>query len=438
VKHLGDFDASAVVYGKFTTFRPSTGATFTLAGTPALSVYKDNSVTQSTTGVTLTADFDSVTGLNHFAIDTSADGTFYSAGSFFDIVITTGTVDGVSVTGSVVAGFTIRKNSALKPTTAGRTLVVDASGLADANAVKLGPTGAGTAQTARDIGTSVLISSGTGTGQLDVTSGVIKANLAQILGTALTETAGLLAGGFKKFFNVSSPTGTLNSIPDAVAGAAGGLFIAGTNAPVTITGSGDALTLTSTGGNGTGLKASGNGSGHGIQGVAGLVGGTAINGAITGNLNGSVTGSVGSVTGAVGSVTGAVGSVTGNVGGNVTGSTGSVVGAVGSVTGNVGGNVVGSVASVTAGVTVTTNNDKTGYAMTSAYDFAKGTTAMTESYAANGVAPTPVQAILGVHQFLMQFGISGTSYTVKKLDNATTAFTATLDDATSPSGLVRT
>lgn len=41
-------------------------------------------------------------------------------------------------------------------------------------------------------------------------------------------------------------------------------------------------------------------------------------------------------------------------------------GAVASVTGNVGGNVVGSVASVTAGVTVTTNNDKTGYALSSA------------------------------------------------------------------------
>lgn len=65
---------------------------------------------------------------------------------------------------------------------------------------------AGTSQTARDIGASVLLSSGTGTGQLDFTSGVVKANLAQILGTALTETAGLLAGGFKKFFNVSAPT----------------------------------------------------------------------------------------------------------------------------------------------------------------------------------------------------------------------------------------
>lgn len=97
------------------------------------------------------------------------------------------------------------------------------------NAVNLG----GTAQTGRDIGASVLLSSGTGTGQLDFTSGVVKANLAQILGTALTETAGLIAAGFKKFFNVATPTGTVNSIPDAIAGASGGLFIAGSNAATT-------------------------------------------------------------------------------------------------------------------------------------------------------------------------------------------------------------
>ena len=138
MKHLGDYDASTVIYGKFTTFRPSTGAAYTLGGTPALSVYKDNSTTQSTTGVTLTVDFDSVTGLHHYAIDTSADGTFYSAGSFFSIVITTGTVDSVSVVGTVVAEFTLRKNSALKPATAGRTLVVDASGraLGDVDTIK--------------------------------------------------------------------------------------------------------------------------------------------------------------------------------------------------------------------------------------------------------------------------------------------------------------
>ena len=118
MKHLGDFDAASVLYTKFTTYRPSTGAPFTLAGTPVVSVYKDGSLTQSTAGITLTVDFDGLTGLHHLAIDTSADGTFYSAGSHFEAVITTGTVDSVSVVGSCVASFSLRKDSALKATVA--------------------------------------------------------------------------------------------------------------------------------------------------------------------------------------------------------------------------------------------------------------------------------------------------------------------------------
>ena len=137
-KHLGDYDASTIIYDKFSTYQPSTGATFTLAGSPAIAVYKDASTTESTSGVTLTTNFDSRTGLNHLAIDTSSDGTFYSAGSFFNAVLTAGTVDSVSVAGSAIASFTIRKDSALKPATAGRTLVVDSSGRAtvQSNTVK--------------------------------------------------------------------------------------------------------------------------------------------------------------------------------------------------------------------------------------------------------------------------------------------------------------
>lgn len=102
----------------------------------------------------------------------------------------------------------------------------------------------GTVQTAYDLGAGVKIATGTAAGQLDITSGVVKASLVQILGTALTETSGQIAAAFKKFFDKASPTGTVNSLPDAVAGAAGGVFIAGTNAATTIT---TALTTTFTG-----------------------------------------------------------------------------------------------------------------------------------------------------------------------------------------------
>lgn len=138
MKHLGDYDAGGVLYTKFTTYRPSTGAPFTLAGTPVVSIYKDGSLTQGTTGVTLTVDFDGVTGLHHLAIDTSADGTFFSAGSHFEAVITTGTVDSVSVVGSCIASFSLRKDSALKPTVAARTLDVSAGGEAGIDWANIG------------------------------------------------------------------------------------------------------------------------------------------------------------------------------------------------------------------------------------------------------------------------------------------------------------
>ena len=65
------------------------------------------------------------------------------------------------------------------------------------------------------------------------------------------------------------------------------------------------------------------------------------------------------------------------------------------------------------------------------------TTALTEAYAANGVAFTPAQALYAIHQMLMQFSIAGTSYTVKQLDGSTTAFVVTLDDDTTPTAASR-
>lgn len=152
------------------------------------------------------------------------------------------------------------------------SMVIDAAGLSDANAVKIGPSGSGTAQTARDIGASVLLSPGTGTGQLSITSGVVSANTTELAGQAVTAAAGVTFPS-----SVASPTnitaGTIATVTNL------------TNAPT----AGD---LTAT------MKAS-------------------VTTAAT-----AATPTAAAVTGAVGSVTGAVGSVTGNVGGNVVGTTG--------------------------------------------------------------------------------------------------------------------
>ncbi len=54
-------------------------------------------------------------------------------------------------------------------------------------------------------------------------NGNMKSSLMEIIATALTETSGQLAGGFKKWFNVAAPTGTVNSVPDALPDAPTGL-----------------------------------------------------------------------------------------------------------------------------------------------------------------------------------------------------------------------
>src|SRR5690349_9136842 len=85
---------------KFTT-RDATGLPTTLDGSPVVKCYKGNATgTEVTTGVTLTADFDSITGLNNLRVDTSD--SFYATASEIACIITTGTVDGVSVVGEVV------------------------------------------------------------------------------------------------------------------------------------------------------------------------------------------------------------------------------------------------------------------------------------------------------------------------------------------------
>jgi hypothetical protein len=73
---------------------------------------------------------------------------------------------------------------------------------------------------------------------------VTNANFVQYLGAALGGTAALVAAAITKFFNIATPTGTINSLPDAVPGATNGVFIAGTNAATTVTTS---LTTTFTG-----------------------------------------------------------------------------------------------------------------------------------------------------------------------------------------------
>lgn len=116
------------------------------------------------------------------------------------------TTANISVIGAPSVIYTRPTTNWLAPATLNRTIVVDAAGLADANVVKVGPTGSGTAQTAGDLKATM----GTPAGAS------LAADLAEIEG----ETDALLAGVIVTTNNDKTgyalTAGERNSVADAL------------------------------------------------------------------------------------------------------------------------------------------------------------------------------------------------------------------------------
>lgn len=216
----------------------------------------------------------------------------------------------------------------------------------------------GTSQTARDIGASVLLSAGTGTGQVSMTSGIVNAKLADGAHGGASASLALGAGA-----TISNASGSALAITSS-GGNGHGLIVQGN-------GTGSGLTAVGGGTSGNGIYAAGDADGHGIYAAGGdsalgLTAGLFVksnassspvglyveDGAIITDDAGtalliSSTGGDGDGVTLVGNGSG--GDLVADIIGNLSGSVGSVTGAVGSVTGNVGGNVTGSVGSMAAG-----------------------------------------------------------------------------------------
>ncbi len=232
--NLGDIALSQIVYFHFTTRQYSTGAPITSASL-VLSVYKDDNTTQSTAGITTTflTGFDGVVGLVSVKIDTSQDGTFYAAGHDFSVVVTAGTADSVSIVGEVIGYFSIQNRSALRPTTAGRTLDVASTGEAGMDFDNIHD--ASGAHTLTNITVPIVTTTTTATNltnnndktgyslsqvfpsnfsslTIDA-SGRVNAFLIGILTSVFTEGAlGRIAAAFKQFFNIATPAATMDHL----------------------------------------------------------------------------------------------------------------------------------------------------------------------------------------------------------------------------------
>lgn len=401
---MRDITLEETIYINFTTRSFNTGTPTQLAGSPALSVLEANNNTPITAGVSLQIDRASVTGLNQATIiATAANG--YEAGKSYSVYISAGTIGGVSVVGEVVGQFTIQSSATFNrlgnPTGASISADIAAVKAETANILsdtsEIGVAGAGltninlpdqtmnitgniygsidgvvgltpgfldvavssrlpiasytappsaianatqvrtelTTELARiDVATSTRLATAGYTAPDNATIGTIGSTVATNLDATISSR--LSAAGYTAPDNasVTAIKNKTDFLPSASAGAAGGVFIAGTNAATTIT---------------TGL------------------------------------------------------------------------------TTNIVGNVSGSVNSVSSPV-----------ALTADYDFAKGTVAITESYRADGTAPTPAQALCELLAHSGEAEISGVTKTIKKFDGTTIAETFTLNSAISPTSITRT
>lgn len=324
--YLGDFTTANTVYVYFNTFDsndPSASVTLTGLATSDIQIYKNGSTTQrsSTAGFTLLdtdgIDFDSNTGIHGFSIDLSnnTDSGFFAAGSEYTVVVASVTVDGATVN-FVAATFSIERTGGALALLKGTNSLSDIEGkidtlTSDLTAVK----------TKTDYLPSVTAGGSGGVMISGTNSGTT--TLGALTVTGATTLTGAVTG--------SNASNNLR-INGAAPGASGGLLISGSNSGTTTLG---ALTITGvtthTGATTyTGAVTASNASNNfRVNGVApGAAGGMFIAGtnAATTITTGLTTTFTGNLTGSVGSVTGAVGSVTGNVGGNVTGSVGSVTG----------------------------------------------------------------------------------------------------------------
>lgn len=110
MSYQGDFALDGKVDFLFNT-NTAAGAPVTLAGTPSLRVYKLGDDTEVATGVTLTVDYDSITGQHRCEVVLTD--AFYTPGAEYSIKINAGTVDSVSQVGVKIGSFSINRDVGL-------------------------------------------------------------------------------------------------------------------------------------------------------------------------------------------------------------------------------------------------------------------------------------------------------------------------------------
>ncbi len=274
MNYIGDFpeDFTTVVV-LFTTHDTNGAPVAPLSAFESddVKIYKDGSASQktSTNGLTMTSPFDSIVGLHCLVIDTSndtGDAAFWVAGHTYSVVLNpdTETVNAQTAL-KVIATFTIAMM--LRPTVLGRTLDVTTGGAAGIDwgnvenpttSLNLSSTNIDTDQIVASVSGAVGSVTGLTASNLDTTVSSRMATYTQPTGflaatfpTTVASTTNITAGTITTVSgNVNGSVGSVTGLtasdvgniktktdflPSATAGAAGGVFIAGTNAATVVT-----------------------------------------------------------------------------------------------------------------------------------------------------------------------------------------------------------
>lgn len=478
-----DYQLEDTVFLPFTTRAFATGIPTVLAGTPAIDIYEDVTATPIITGETLNVSLNSVVGFNMITVTATA-GTGFEAGKSYTAIIEQGTVGGVSVVGEVVAHFTLDMSAAAKDLANG----TDGLGAIKADTAEIGAAGAGL--TAIDLPNQTMDIVGDITGNLSGSVGSVTAinttggaidNVTLVATTTtnsdmrgtdsalLAASINLTGGAVDTVTTLTNKTGfslAATGLDAIVSTATGMVEIAKAIWDRILSGATHNI-ATSAGRRLRQLEASfvitagtaQAGTANTITLAAGesvtddifqgdrviIVAGTGIeeHGIITA-YNGTTKVATMSQNWAI---TPDATSEYELSPADVDVETWQHVTVTNSSTTTLPEVDAKSISDATAAADAITEarlaeldvgNLPTDIAALNDISVADIlTTAMTESYAANGIAPTLAQAQFAMHQMLMQFGIAGTSITVRKLDDSTTAFVVTLDDATNPTDAKR-
>lgn len=439
--HAGTFAAGATVRIPWNT-SAGDGSSITRSTNGTVAVWKDGGTTQSTAGVTDTEDFDSMTGMHMVVIDTSADGTFYSTGSEFHVAVTGATIDTETVN-AWIGGFRLGVVPA-NVTQFGGTAGTFSGGRPEVNTTHA----AGTAW-----GSGAITSGAFATGAITATAiaadaigaSELAADAASEIGTAVWATATRVLTANT---NLSIPTAS--DIRSAVG-------LASANLDTQLTAIDDYLDteIAAIKAKTDNLPASPAATGD-IPSAASIAD-AVWDEAISGHQGAGSTGEALSDAGGAGTPP-TVEEIRQEIDSNST-----QLAAIVADTNELqtdwanGGRldlILDARASQSSVDDVPTNSELS-TALAAADDAVLAaiaalnnlssaqaasavlTTQMTESYNADGTAPTLAQAVFLILQMLTEKSVSSTTLTVKKLDGSTTAATFTLDSATEPTSITR-